>query len=335
MALAAWSLIDFDKPQWELRSKFDWLGLAALAAFLGGMEYVLEEGPGNDWLQDESVAILAAVMVVGGVVFFWRALTRDEPIVDLSAFGNINFTLGSTFSFVMGIGLYGLTYLYPLYLSMIRGYDSLMIGETVFVSGLAMFLTAPIAGMLSAKIDLRVMMLIGFLGFALSTWMLTGMTAEWDFNELLIPQILRGMSLMISMVPINNMALGTLSPDKIKGASGLFNLTRNLGGAVGLAVINTILSDRREFHYARLSESVTWSNPEAVTQLKMMAANLTSRGLDGETAALSQMSGRLQGQAAVMSFIDIFVLLAFAFASLSIAAMMMKKPSGAKVAGGH
>lgn len=335
VALAAWSLIDFDKPQWELRSKFDWWGLAALAAFLGGMEYVLEEGPGNDWLQDESVAILAAVMVVGGVVFFWRALTRDEPIVDLSAFGNINFTLGSTFSFVMGIGLYGLTYLYPLYLSMIRGYDSLMIGETVFVSGLAMFLTAPIAGMLSAKIDLRVMMLIGFLGFALSTWMLTGMTAEWDFNELLIPQILRGMSLMISMVPINNMALGTLSPDKIKGASGLFNLTRNLGGAVGLAVINTILSDRRELHYARLSESVTWSNPEAVTQLKMMAANLTSRGLDGETAALSQMSGRLQGQAAVMSFIDIFVLLAFAFASLSIAAMMMKKPSGAKVAGGH
>ncbi|WP_375262284.1 MFS transporter [Palleronia sp.] len=152
----------------------------------------------------------------------------------------------------MGIGLYGLIYLYPLYLASIRGYDSLMIGETVFVSGLAMFASASIAGILSSKLDLRVMLLIGFLGFATSTWMLTGLTAEWDFQELLVPQVLRGLSLMLCMVPINNLALGTLSPEKMKGASGLYNLMRNLGGAVGLAVINTILSDRSALHYARL-----------------------------------------------------------------------------------
>ena len=133
----------------------------------------------------------------------------------------------------MGIGLYGLTYLYPVFLGRIRGYDSLMIGEALFVSGLAMFITAPIAGMLSRKMDPRLMMMIGFFGFAAGTWRMTNLTADWDFYELLVPQILRGASLMLCMVPINNLALGTLSHDKLKNASGLFNLTRNLGGAVG------------------------------------------------------------------------------------------------------
>ena len=237
--------------------KFDWWGLAGMAAFLGSLEYVLEEGPNNDWLQDDSVFMFcASCMAIGAVVFFWRVFTAEEPIVDLRAFSNVNFAFGSLFSFVMGIGLYGLTYLYPVYLGRIRGYDSLMIGEAMFVSGLAMFITAPIAGILSRKMDPRLMMMIGFLGFAAGTWRMTNLTADWDFYELLVPQILRGASLMLCMVPINNLALGTLPPTQLKNASGLFNLTRNLGGAVGLAVINTVLTDRNAFHYARLAEHV-------------------------------------------------------------------------------
>ncbi|WP_226783098.1 DHA2 family efflux MFS transporter permease subunit [Oceaniglobus trochenteri] len=335
VAFGAWMLIDFDRPDWKLFDKFDWWGLAALAAFLGGMEYVLEEGPANDWLDDRTVAILAGFMVVGGIVTFWRAFTRAEPIVDFSALRDTNFAVGSLFSFTMGIGLYGLTYLYPIYLGSVRGYDSLMIGQTVFVSGLAMFFSAPLAGILSSRIDLRVMLLIGFLGFAASTWWLTGMTTEWDFDELFWPQILRGLSLMLCMVPINNLALGTLPRDKMKGASGLYNLMRNLGGAVGLAVINTVLSDRRALHYERLSESLNWANDTAVAQLNAMAANLTAHGLDGETGALVQMAGRLQGQAAVMSFIDVFVLLTALFAGLALCALLMKAPPPGKAAGGH
>ena len=335
VAFGAWALIDFDRPNWKLFDRFDWWGLLALAAFLGGMEYVLEEGPSNDWLADHAVAVLAAVMVVGGVVTFWRAFTREEPIVDLTAFGNVNFAVGSVFSFVMGVGLYGLTYLYPLYLGSVRGYDSLMIGETVFVSGLAMFAGAPIAGILSSKIDLRLMLLIGFLGFALSTWMLTGMTAEWDFGELLVPQLLRGLSLMLCMVPINNLALGTLPRDKMKGASGLYNLTRNLGGAVGLAVINTLLTDRNALHYERLSEAVSWTNAEAVRQLDTMGQALAARGLDGPTAALAQMSQRLHGQAAVMSFIDIFLIITVIFAVLALGALLMRPAAQAGAGSGH
>jgi DHA2 family multidrug resistance protein len=331
----AFLLIDFDRPNWRLFDRFDWWGLAALAAFLGGLEFILEEGPSNDWFDDHLVALMTAVMLAGAVITFWRAFTRDEPIVDLSAFANTNFAVGSVFSFVMGIGLYGLTYLYPLYLSSIRGYDSLMIGETVFVSGLAMFCTAPLAGLIASKIDLRVMLLIGFLGFALSTWMLTGMTAEWDFDELFWPQVIRGMSLMLCMVPINNLALGTMAPDKIKGASGLYNLMRNLGGAVGLAVINTVLSDRGDLHYARLAERVTWANDAALQQLDMLAANLAARGLDGETGALAQMALRLHGQASVMAFIDVFLLICILFAGLGVTAMLMKSPPKTQTVEAH
>ncbi len=132
-----------------------------------------------------SVFILSIVLVIGAVLFFWRAFRAEEPIVDLRAFSNVNFSFGSLFSFVLGIGLYGLTYLYPLFLGRVRGYDSLMIGEALFVSGLAMFLTAPVAGFLSRKMDLRIMMMIGFLGFAAGTWRMTYLTADWDFHELL------------------------------------------------------------------------------------------------------------------------------------------------------
>lgn len=308
--------------------------VATLAAFLGAMEFVLEEGPSNDWFQDEVVAALFVVMVAGGIVTFWRAFTRDEPLVDLSAFADTNFAVGSVFSFVMGIGLYGMTYLYPLYLSAVRGYDSLMTGETVFVSGLAMFVSAPLAGILSSRMDLRLMLLCGFLGFGASSWMLTGMTADWDFNELLLPQILRGLSLMICMVPINNLALGTLPPAKMKGASGLYNLMRNLGGAVGLAMINTVLTDRRALHTARLDEAVTWSNPQALDQLEMMRQNLASHGLPPE-GALAQMAGKVAGQAVIMSFIDVFILLTALFAGLALMALAMKPPARAAGGGGH
>lgn len=335
VAIAAWSLIDFDKPEPGLLSKFDWWGLAGMAAFLGSMEFVLEEGPQNDWLQDEAVFILAIVMVVGAIVFFYRVFTQEEPIVDLRAFKDVNFAFGSLFSFVMGIGLYGLTYIYPLYLGRIRGYDSLMIGEALFVSGLCMFLTAPFAGRLSTRIDPRIMMMVGFLGFAAGTWRMTYMTADWDFYELLVPQILRGTSLMLCMVPINNLALGTLPPNRLKNASGLFNLTRNLGGAVGLALINTVLINRNAFHYDRLAEHVSWDNPQALEMLNNLTLNMQANGaLDPNAAALSKISGIVSQQATVLSFMDCFFLMTVLFASLAVFAMMMRKPPAAAGGGG-
>ncbi|WP_370457339.1 hypothetical protein, partial [Corallococcus sp. AB038B] len=123
-----------------------------MAAFLGTLEYVLEEGPTNDWFQDEVVLILAIACAISSVAFFVRVFTTKHPIVDLRAFSDRNFAVGCAFSFVMGIGLYGLTYLYPVYLARIRGYSALQIGETMFVTGACMFLMAPVAGRLSQKL---------------------------------------------------------------------------------------------------------------------------------------------------------------------------------------
>ena len=157
---------------------------------------------------------------------------------------------------MLGIGLYGLTYIYPVYLAAVRGYSSLMIGNTMFVTGACMFLIAPIVGAIMTRVDPRMMIAVGFIGFGIGTWQASYITADWDFWELLVPQMLRGFSLMLCMVPINNLSLGTMPPDKIKNASGLFNLTRNLGGAFGLALINTLLDKRMDLHLERLREAV-------------------------------------------------------------------------------
>ena len=161
----------------------------------------------------------------------------------------------------------------------------------------------------------------------LSGVMLMGMTADWDFGELLVPQILRGISLMMCMVPINNLALGTLPPERLKNASGLYNLTRNLGGAVGLVVINTTLANRGALHYERLAETVTWSNPAVKAKLEATSAALTAQGLDGPRGAMVSMIAEITRQATILSLIDIFNILALLFASLSLFVLLLKKPA--------
>jgi len=335
VAIAVFLLVDFDKPDRTLFRRFDFAGLAAMALFLGSMEYVLEEGPRYDWLDDSTIATFAVLCLLGGLAFFWRAFTAAQPIVELRAFRDRNFAFGSAFSFIMGIGLYGLTYLYPVYLSEVRGYDALMIGETMFVTGVAMFLTAPIAGRLSQVMDPRAMMILGFLGFALGTYVASGVTVDWDFHELLVPQILRGASLMLCMVPINNLSLGTLPADQLKNASGLYNLMRNLGGAVGLAVINTVLNNRMDLHLQRLHESVAWGRGIAEDTLAGLTQQLSSQISDGDLAALKQLALIVRRQASVLAFADVFVVLTAMFGAMALLALFMKKPVDGVQAAGH
>ncbi len=326
-------LVDFDEPHFELLDHFDWVGLGAMAGFLGSLEYVLEEGPRNDWLQDDSIAFFAVVCAISMVVFFWRVLTAKEPIVNIRAFTNRNFALGCLFSFCVGIGLYGLTYIYPRYLAEVRGYSALMIGETMFVSGVAMFVTAPIVGRLMQKVDMRYLIFAGLVLFAAGTWLMTGITRDYDFYELLVPQILRGIGMMLAMVPVNNIALGTLPPERVKNASGLFNLTRNLGGAVGLALINTVLDHRTDFHISRLHDKVNWGNAVAVETLNSLAQKFQGAG-DASLMALKQLQQIVHRQAMVMGFGDAFFLLTFFYLVLAVGTIFLSKPSQMQVGGG-
>ena len=336
VAVVTGLLINFDQPNLKLFRQFDWFGLLYMGGFLGSLEYALEEGPNNDWFDDRAVLACAVVGSVCAVLFFWRALTTKYPIVSLTAYANRNFAAGSAFSFILGIGLYGLTYVYPQYLGQIRGYNALQIGETMFVTGLVMFIMAPITGVLSRKVDLRYLMAAGFGIFACSTWMVTSLTADWDFWELFFPQILRGMGLMLCMIPITNIALGTLSPVELRSASGLFNLTRNLGGAVGLALIGTAYNDRLNLHLQRLHDSANWARSTTTDYLHTMTAAFSSLGSDGsQTEALQQMSRVVRRQAVVMSFADVFFLLTCLFVVATFCIAILRKPAAAAGGGGH
>ncbi len=328
------ALVDFDSPNFALLERFDWWGLIFMAGFLGSLEYVLEEGPLYEWLQDTSVAACAAICAVSAIAFFYRVLTAEEPIVDIRTFTDRNFGIGCLISFCVGIGLYGLTYMYPRYLAEVRGYSALMIGETMFVSGITMFLTAPIVGRLMLRVDMRLIIATGLIIFAAGSYQMTWITRDYDFYELLLPQILRGVGMMLAMVPTNTIALGTLPPDRVKNASGLFNLTRNLGGAVGLAVINQVLNDRTDLHIARLHERVTWGNATATETLNMFAQRLQGMG-DSALMAMKQLSQIVHRQAVVMGYGDAFFMLTLFYVCLSLMVMLLKKPASASSEPAH
>lgn len=333
ITLGVLALVDFDEPHFELLDRFDWWGLIFMAGFLGTLEYVLEEGPQYEWLQDTTVAICAWICLVSAIAFFVRVFMAAEPIVNLRTFTNRNFAVGCTLQFCIGIGLYGLTYIYPRYLAEVRGYSALMIGETMFVSGITMFLVAPLVGRLMASLDMRYMIAFGLIVFAIGSYQMTWITRDFDFYELLVPQILRGVGMMFAMVPTNNIALGTLPPDKVKNASGLFNLMRNLGGAVGLAVINTVLNDRADLHITRLQERVTWGNATATETLTMLQQKFQGLG-DSTLMAMKQLSQIVHRQAVVMSFGDAFFILTLFYLSLSVLVTLLNKPASPFGAGG-
>jgi len=178
-----------------------------------------------------------------------------------------------------------------------------------------MMVTAPVAGMLGQKLDPRLMMFVGISLFALSCIELTPITKDWSYAELFVPQALRGVGMMTAMIPVNILALGTLPPDRIKNASGLYNLMRNLGGAVGLALLLTELNNRTDVHYERLRETVTWSRDTVTERLGDMTHSLASLGSNASAAAVRQLTSMAEQQAQVMAFADVFLIIAGVFAA--------------------
>lgn len=336
VTVAVLALVDFDKPDFKLLRHLDWPGLVMLAAFLGSLEYVLEEGSSKDWFADTAISAFALVAAVAGVGFFWRALTSTEPIVDIRAFKDRNFAVGSLFSFVLGVGLYGLVFLFPVFLARVRGYDSLEIGNTMFVAGAFMMLTAPVAGALAQKVDPRVMMSVGLALFAISCIELLPITKDWAFNELFWAQALRGVALMTCMLPVSVLALGTLPPDRVKNASGLFNLTRNLGGAFGLAVITTVLNKRWDLHIERLHEAVTWDRSAAMERITTLTQGFSAvLGSDADRQALAVVANVVRREALVMAFSDVFLLLAIIFFAVLVLVPLARRPQPVAGGGGH
>jgi DHA2 family multidrug resistance protein len=179
------------------------------------------------------------------------------------------------------------------------------------------------------------MLICGFVCFAAGTYWMTWLTRDWDFWELFWPQVLRGIGMMTAIIPINNVALGTLPPQRVKNASGLFNLTRNLGGAVGLAALTTALNDRTDLHLARLHDTFTWARQPALEALNNMIERFASYGSDARLMGLKQLNAIAHRQAVVMAFADVFLLLTILFMGLAAFALLMKRPAQSAALGGH
>ena len=336
VAVTVWLLIDIDKPELSLLRHFDVTGLVLMALFLGCLQYALQEGPRWDWFSDNTILMAVVVSSIASGFFFWRVLTYHQPIVDLRVFTNRNFTLGSFYTFVVGTGMYSTTYLIPLFLAQVRGFSSLQIGETVVVTGLAQLAMSPISPLLARKMDLRLMLSIGIGLFAVAMYLTAGLTNQAGFVELFVPQVLRGMALMMCYIPANLIALSSVPQDKLKNAAGLYNLTRDLGGAIALATIGTVMNNRLHFHWNRLIEDINPARP-AVQHFLDMQSNRLDALVPGDTgrAAVKLLANLVQREALVMTYNDAIMLICSLFVAALFMMPLVRRPRATSVSPGH
>ena len=235
----------------ELR-RIDYLAIGLAALFLATLELVLKEAPKYAW-SGVYVFVLIIVCAVAGTGAIWRSLYSPHAFVDLTRFRERTFTLGCILSFVLGLGLYGSVYLLALFLGLVREHSPLEIGTIMIVSGAAQLVTAPIAALLESRIGPRLLTACGYSLFAAGLIANGFETASTDSAGLFWPQVMRGMSVMLCILPATRLALDTLVPGEVADGSALFNLMRNLGGAIGIALVDTILTQRTPTHAEALA----------------------------------------------------------------------------------
>jgi MFS transporter, DHA2 family, multidrug resistance protein len=318
-----------DEPDLSMLRRFDFIGLALLAVSLASLEYVLEEGYRWNWLDDETIRNLTWTAAVTGGLFIWRSLVHSSPIVDLRVLKSRTFAVASLFIFITGFGLFGGVFVLPLFLARVAGYDARQIGEAVFVAGLSQILIAPVVARLSQKIDPRVMLSVGFPMFGFGLWLSGSLTSQWTGGDFFWPQIIRGFAILLCIVPATNMALGALPPTQLKMASALFNTMRNLGGAIGIACINTWINSRTNLHWHRLAEHLSTANPRAQTWLQNVTTQVSGSTADPALVhhrALAILAGKVRTEAVTMAFADVFSFMALLFVASLIFVPLLQRP---------
>jgi DHA2 family multidrug resistance protein len=326
VSIAVPLLVRIDRPDLSLLRSADLPGIALLSIFLGCLEYTLEEGPRYDWLDDRTILTTAWISGIAFVLFVWRSLTYGQPVVDLRALKNRNFALGCLFSFVTGIGIFATIYLTPVFLGRVRGFSAMQIGLAVLSTGTFQLLSIPVYSFFANRVDLRWLMMVGLGCFALSMWQFAPITHDWGWKELLLPQALRGVGQQFAIPPIVTLTLGGLPPARLRQASGLFNLMRNLGGALGIAFCATLLNSRTNLHFYRLAEHLTGASVNATDMLAQVARRLPD--LDptvAAQAALRQLWQLTFREALTMTFSDIYLVIMVCFAFTTISVPLLRK----------
>ena len=324
---SAW-LVRIDEPDLALLKEADYPGIALMALSLGTLEYVLEEGARWNWFDNSTIRNCAWIAGVSGALFFIRSLTFPRPVADLRAFRNRNFAIGCFQSFVTGAAIFSPIYLTPLFLGYVRGYDAWQIGTAIFSTGAAVLVGVPIYIALAKRFDLRWLMMAGLAGFGVAMWGYSFITSEWSGVELFLPQVIRGLPQVFAVAPSVNLGLGSLPPERLKYASGLFNMMRNLGGAVGIAICGAVLNDRTNLHFEHIASHLTPASGATMQFLDRAAerfAALPGTTDSGHAAALRELWQLAWQQASTLAYADAFRVLMFACFAGALVAPFMKK----------
>jgi MFS transporter, DHA2 family, multidrug resistance protein len=319
-------LVDIDKPDLRLLGEADFPGIVLMAVFLGTLEYVLEEGARWNWFDDFTIKTCAYVSGISGLLFIARSLTFARPVVDLRALKNSNFAIGCFLSFVTGMGIFSTIYLTPLFLGYVRGFSALQTGMAIFSTGAASLASVPVYIFLAKKFDTRWLMMLGLACFGFSMWSFSFITHDWGSDQLLVPQILRGFPQVFAVAPSVNLGLGSLPPERLKYASGLFNMMRNLGGAVGIAICAAILNSRTNFHFLAIASNLTPANgamQRLLDSLTQRYGALPASVAAGHIAALKQLWELAYREASTLAYADAFraIMIAFVIATLFVPLM--------------
>ena len=260
-------------------AKLDGLSLFLMAAALACLEIGLKQSPQDGWFSVACISLFSLSALTGGF-FVWRTLRAAHPIVQLSTFRDRSFAIGCVLSFCLGVGLFGSVYLMPVFLAFVRGHDALEIGSTMLVTGVAQLAIAPIAVALERRVDARLLTGVGFALFAFGLGLSAFETRDTDFSGMFWPQVIRGVAIMFCLLPPTRLALGALSETQVPDASGLFNLMRNLGGAIGIALIDTVLYGRTSIHADALRNRLLAGDMTAATAIGL-DPGLFASGLSG------------------------------------------------------
>jgi MFS transporter, DHA2 family, multidrug resistance protein len=326
-------LVRIDEPDLSLLKGADYPGIALMAVALGTLEYVLEEGSRWNWFDDATIRACAWVAAIAGILFVVRSLTFAHPVVDLRALKNRNFAVGCFLSFVTGIGIFSTIYLTPLFLGYVRGFSAWQTGVAIFSTGAASLAGVPVYIILARKVDTRWLMMFGLALFGFSMWSFGFITHDWGGDELLWPQILRGFPQVFAVAPALTLGLGSLPPERLKYASGLFNMMRNLGGAVGIAVCGAILNTRTNFHFDGIAYHLTPANGAMTRMVDGIAqryGTLPGSPDAGHVAALKELWHLAYREASTLAFADAFHAIMVAFIAATLLVPLLRNAAAIK-----
>lgn len=318
-------------PHWELLKSTDYAGILTLGVGLGCLQVFLEEGHRKDWLESNLIVGLGSIALASLISFVILQLSKPNPLINLGILGNRNFGLSSISSLGLGAGLYGSIYLLPLYLAQIQGYNSMQIGEVIMWMGIPQLFLIPLMPKLMKLVSPKWLCALGFglFGFAsFASGVLNLDFAGPQFNEI---QLLRALGQPLIMVTISLIATAYILPQDAGSASSLFNILRNLGGAIGIALLATLLDSRAKTYFDYLREAIVPSNPQVAERLTLLTEKLGN-----EQAALGKLSEIAHQQAVIMAYNDAFHFVGIALGISMLAVLLTRKlPAGMQSTAAH